>query len=92
MMIAMKQRRVTAAEAKRRLSSLLDEVASGRQSILIERRGEPVARLVPVDRPPKDHLADARGWLDDDDPFFGTARAVSAAGACSRPSRREPRA
>jgi len=39
--------RVTAAEAKARLLSLLDKVAAG-EDVEITRRGRPVARLVPV--------------------------------------------
>lgn len=37
---------VTAAEAKARLSSLLDAVEAGR-SVVITRRGKPIAELVP---------------------------------------------
>ena len=37
-------------EAKTRLSSLLDEVERG-QEIVITKRGRPVARLVPIERP-----------------------------------------
>jgi len=40
---------VSAAEAKTHLSELLSRVAHGKERIVIERRGKPVAALVPVD-------------------------------------------
>ena len=41
-------RDVGAFEAKTHLSALLDDVAAG-ETVMITRRGRPVARLVPVD-------------------------------------------
>lgn len=41
-------RRVSAAQAKAQLSALVAEVAYGRQHIIIERRGKPLAALVSV--------------------------------------------
>jgi len=38
-------------EARQNLSALLDEVRKGREVIITE-RGRPVAKLVPLDRPP----------------------------------------
>lgn len=61
---------VSVAEAKKSLSELLGRVAFGRETITIEKRGKPMARLVPVELTPKRHPADIKGWLDDDDPFF----------------------
>ena len=60
---------VSVAEAKAGLSELLAAVAYRGDSFVIAKRGKPMARLVPVDTAAP-HLADARGWLDDDDPFF----------------------
>ena len=40
---------VNVADAKRRFSDLLGRVAYGRETILITRRGRPMARLVPVE-------------------------------------------
>jgi prevent-host-death family protein len=61
---------VSVADAKRGFSDLLGRVAYGGETILITRRGKPMARLVPVedgsDRPVVSH----RGWLEEDDPFF----------------------
>ncbi len=61
---------VNVAEAKRSLSELLGRVAYGRESITILKRGRPMARLVPVDPQTGGALADFKGWLADDDPFF----------------------
>lgn len=58
------------AEAKKRLSDLLGQVAYSGETVLITRRGKPMARLVPVEEDPAPSLAEASGWLDDDDPFF----------------------
>jgi prevent-host-death family protein len=75
------------AEAKKRFSDLLGRVAYGGESVLITRRGRPMARLVPVAGESAPHLANVRGWLDDDDPFFEAVERIVA----SR-SRRVPRA
>ena len=58
------------AEAKKRFSDLLARVAFGGESVLITRRGKPMAKLVPVEAPEEAHLDKIEGWLDDDDPFF----------------------
>ncbi len=59
------------AEAKKRLSDLLGRVAYGGETILITRRGKPMAKLVPVDAPTEaEHLDQVEGWLEDGDPFF----------------------
>jgi len=59
------------ADAKRPFADLLGRVAYGRETITITRRGKPMARLVPVDADTAaPHVADAQGWLEDDDPFF----------------------
>jgi len=62
---------VTVADAKGRFSELLGRVAFGGETLLITRRGRPMAKLVPPnagERPA--HLADLAGWLDDGHPFF----------------------
>lgn len=61
---------VNVSEAKRHFSDLLGRVAYGGESVLITRRGRPMARLVPPDTPLTPKLRDLRGWLEDDDPFF----------------------
>jgi prevent-host-death family protein len=62
---------VSVADAKRGFSDLLGRVAYGGETILITRRGKPMARLVPVDDGSADRPAVGnRGWLEEDDPFF----------------------
>ena len=65
----MNEETVNVAEAKKHFSELLGQVAYGKKQILITKRGKPMARLVPAEENDR-HLADARGWLDEDDPFF----------------------
>jgi prevent-host-death family protein len=59
-------------EAKTHLSRLLEDVAAG-EEVVITRRGEEVATLVAVHRPPKRELGTERGRLfvpdDFDDPL-----------------------
>jgi prevent-host-death family protein len=62
---------VNVAEAKKKFSELLGRVAFGKKHILITKRGKPMARLVPADEINL-HLCNAKGWLEDDDPFFDT--------------------
>lgn len=63
---------VNVSEAKRHFSDLLGRVAYGGETILITRRGRPMARLVPLSVPLAPRLRDLQGWLDEDDPFFET--------------------
>jgi prevent-host-death family protein len=65
----MTEKTINVAEAKKHFSELLGQVAYGKKHILITKRGKPMARLVPADEIDK-HLSDAKGWLEDDDPFF----------------------
>ena len=65
----MNEETVNIAKAKKHFSELLDQVAFGKKHILITKRGKPMARLVPADEIDT-HLGNARGWLEDDDPFF----------------------
>lgn len=69
---------VSVAEAKTGLSELLGAVAYRGDSFVIAKRGKPMARLVPMGEATP-HLADAQGWLDDDDTFFRDVEALEAA-------------
>lgn len=64
----MKGNKVSVADAKKNLSDLLGRVAYGGEEILITRRGNPIALLVPASA--KGGLGGIRGWLENDDPFF----------------------
>jgi prevent-host-death family protein len=69
---------LNAAEAKRRFSELLGRVAYGGVTVLITRRGRPMARLVPVTGPEgASRLSDVAGWLENDDPFFAALDAIT---------------
>ena len=63
-------KKATVAEAKAHLSELIGEVAHAGRSVLITKRGRPMAKLVPVEADERPHLANVRGWLNEDDPFF----------------------
>ena len=65
----MTEETVNIAKAKKHFSELLGQVAFGKKRILITKRGKPMARLVPADDIDT-HLSKAKGWLEDDDPFF----------------------
>ena len=69
--MSLKSVAVSVANAKRGFSDLLGRVAYGGETIVITRRGRPMAKLVPVDEKPSvaPDLA-SRGWLEEDDPFF----------------------
>jgi prevent-host-death family protein len=60
---------INVAEAKKRFSELIGQVAYGKMRLLITKRGKPMARLIPIDETAR-HVVDAQGWLDNDDPFF----------------------
>ncbi len=83
--------KVSVAEAKQHLSDLLGRVAYGKEYVTITKRGKPMAVLVPpaVIRP-RPHLADVRGWLDNDDLFFTIMDRVIESRTPYRP-RRLPR-
>jgi prevent-host-death family protein len=62
---------VNVADAKRRFSDLLGRVAYGGETVLITRRGRPMAKLVPPEAPPgAEPLGSFAGWLEEDDPYF----------------------
>lgn len=65
----MKEKVINIGEAKKHFSALLGEVAYGGKHIVITKRGRPMARLIPAAENDR-HLSNARGWLEDDDPFF----------------------
>lgn len=77
---------VNVAEAKRRFSDLLGRVAYGGETVVITRRGRPMAKLVPHRGTDEDEsLAAVRGWLADDDPFFNRIDSIVADRARHRP-------
>jgi len=74
------------AEAKKRFSDLLGRVAYGGETILITRRGKPMARLVPPDASDATtHLGALEGWLDQSDPYFSIIDEIVASRERHRP-------
>lgn len=53
----MKSRTVTATEFKSRCLALINEIAESRETIVITRRGKPVAQMTPPPRKPWKDLA-----------------------------------
>ena len=60
----------TVAEAKVQFSKIIGDVAHGGPSVLITKRDQPMAKLVPVRTQVRAHVAKVKGWLDKNDPFF----------------------
>ena len=78
---------VGVADAKKSLSELLGRVAYGGETITILKRGRPMARLVPIGEPGSAHLAEAKGWLEDGDPFLAIMDDIVTARHGRRPRR-----
>ena len=47
--ILMTMKTIAAGEFKAKCLQIMDDVASGREPVLITKRGKPIARLVPID-------------------------------------------
>jgi prevent-host-death family protein len=59
----MNPNRITAADFKANCLRLMDEVAQRRTSIVITKRGKPVAKLVPADTTPVDPFGCMAGTI-----------------------------
>jgi prevent-host-death family protein len=57
-------RTIPAAKFKAGCLKIMDEVQSGREPVLITKKGKPVARLVPVDAPARDVFGCLSGELE----------------------------
>lgn len=85
-MVRAREETINVAEAKKQLSNLLGRVAFGGETILIMRRGRPMARLIPPEEQPAEQgLGAVRGWLSDDDPFLAVLDEIVATRARHRP-------
>lgn len=78
-------RSVNVAEAKRTLSELLGRVAYGGETVVIMRRGRPMAKLVPTEEAEGNGLGALQGWLEEHDPFLEAVDAIVAARAKHKP-------
>jgi prevent-host-death family protein len=75
-----REAKVNVAMAKNHLSELLGRVAYGGETVLITRRGRPMAKLVPPDfAAPGGGLREVQGWMDDDHPFLAGVRHIISA-------------
>lgn len=62
---------INVSDAKKHFSDILGRVFYGKEEVIIIRRNKAMARLIPIEQKVRIHLADAKGWLDDNDEFFG---------------------
>lgn len=57
-------RTMAASEFKARCLRVMEEVRSRRESVLITKKGRPVARLVPADEPPSNIFGSLAGVIE----------------------------
>lgn len=78
--------RVSATYLARRLGDVLGRIRYRGESFLVERNGEPVARVVPLIERPTAELGEVlAGWSAAGPPDPEFARALEAVGAMDRP-------
>ena len=56
-------KKIAAAEFKARCLTLMDDVRSTREPIIITKRGKPVAKLVPADEPEREFIGRLKGII-----------------------------
>jgi len=57
-------KQIPAAEFKARCLTLMEDVRSTKQPLVITKRGKPVAKLVPVDEPKDDFIGRLKGVFE----------------------------
>lgn len=73
-------RNMEITEAQKHLAEVLERVASSGVSVLLTQGGQPIAEIVPTKKAKiKGHLADAKGWLENDDEFFDAIKGIVTA-------------
>jgi prevent-host-death family protein len=55
---------ISAAEFKARCLTLMDDVNSTRETLVITKRGKPVARLVPADKEGREFIGRLKGVIE----------------------------
>lgn len=60
------ERSISASEFKAKCLALLDEVAAKKETLVVTKRGKPVARVVPAEVPPS-LIGSARQLVSDED-------------------------
>jgi antitoxin (DNA-binding transcriptional repressor) of toxin-antitoxin stability system len=73
---------ITATEAARSFSDILNRIRYGNESFVVTRGGSPVCRMVPVDDQPMATVNDLLDYLEDagrpDERFAGDLEAIQA--------------
>ena len=57
-------RMISAAEFKARCLTLMDDVSSTRETLVITKRGKPVAKLVPADKEGREFIGRLKGVIE----------------------------
>jgi prevent-host-death family protein len=84
----MPTKHVSVVQAKLHFADLLGRVAYGGEQVMITRRGRPMAVLVPPDQARGGRrLVEARGWLEEGDPFFKAMTQIVESRLQHRPRR-----
>ncbi len=60
-----KQRTIPAGQFKAKCLALLDEVRDQQEEIIVTKRGKPVAKLVPIEKPPIPNLRHSVVFMGD---------------------------
>ena len=82
----MNKKTINVAEAKKHLSDLLGRVAYGKETIIITRRGKPIARLLPVEKEPAPrHLVEVIGKIVAPEDFHRAIKQIVADRAKHKP-------
>jgi len=69
---------IPAGEFKQRCLALLDRVSESGVPLLVTKRGRPVARVVPVERPDTRILGSLQVLTDDEEELFSTGETWEA--------------
>jgi prevent-host-death family protein len=83
---------ISVAETRQHLAEILGKVAYSGKAFLITKKGRPIARLLPLDKPKTlakkpASWGDIKGWLEDDDPFFKTLETMRTEGWMRKPAK-----
>ena len=80
------EHRLSATELVRKLGDVLGRIRYRGDSFVVERNGEPVARISPLDEHPTVNLREAfRAWKDGGEPDPDFADALEEVGATDQP-------
>ncbi|MEW6273175.1 MAG: type II toxin-antitoxin system prevent-host-death family antitoxin [Thermodesulfobacteriota bacterium] len=84
----MMEGRISATELARKLGDILGRVRYRREAFVVERNGEPIARLAPISSSGRATVAEAlRAWKEDGAGDESFADDLERIGAADRPAR-----